>query len=49
MSRRTAVAVLALAPNPALLHAQESTLTVTVASADVYKDRRRRRRLIVDC
>lgn len=37
MSRRTAVVVLALALNPALLHAQESTLTVTVASADVYK------------
>src|SRR5581483_11287267 len=37
MGRRAAVLVLALALNPALLYGQESSFTVTAASADVYK------------
>jgi len=37
MRRRVAVLILALALNPALLYAQESSFTVTAASADVYK------------
>jgi hypothetical protein len=37
MTRRVAAVVLALALNPALVHAQDSVLTVTVPSADVHK------------
>jgi hypothetical protein len=37
MFRRAAFVVLALAINPALVRAQETVLTVTVQSADVYK------------
>ena len=37
MTRRTAVIVLALTLTPAVLHAQDATLTVTAAAADVHK------------
>jgi len=37
MIRRTAALVLALLIQPALLHAQETVVTITVDSADVYK------------
>ena len=37
MFRRAAAVVLALTLNPALLRAQDTVLTVTVPSADVYK------------
>jgi SH3 domain-containing protein len=37
MIRRAAAVVLVLAFNPALLCAQDTVLTVTVPSADVYK------------
>lgn len=37
MIRRAAAIILALTLNPALLHAQGTTFTVTVPSADVYK------------
>jgi hypothetical protein len=37
MIRRVAAVVLALALNPALLRAQDTVLTVTVQSADIYK------------
>ena len=37
MYRRAAVLILALVLNPALLHAQDAVLTVTVPSADVHK------------
>jgi hypothetical protein len=37
MYRRAAVLILALVLNPALLHAQDTVLTVTVPSADVHK------------
>src|SRR4051812_3277389 len=37
MTRHAAAIVLALTLTPALLHAQETTLTITVDSADVHK------------
>ena len=37
MIRRVAAVVIALALNPALLRAQDTVLTVTVQSADIYK------------
>src|SRR4051812_10256291 len=37
MIRRAAALALALAFQPALLHAQDTVLTVTVSSADVHK------------
>ena len=37
MVRRIAAVILALTLNPALAHAQDTVLTVTVQSADVHK------------
>lgn len=37
MTRRAAAIILALTLTPALLHAQDATLTITAASADVHK------------
>jgi len=37
MLRRAAIVILALAVNPALVRAQETVLTVSVPSADIYK------------